>query len=214
MADLTKLICQKLIDTHRAYGWRAEKEALFSPRRIDVLAIAPGAIEVIGYEIKTSLQDFRNELKNPEKRQAVARHCTSFYFAVPIEMILPKDVPSDCGLLYFEDGWIYVAKAAPTRSSESVFEVEIREFWEGKARREEEQQIEMEESQRRDEKDSREQGLIWESDGLDSAIQLPHWMLPRFYRPMLFQLDVRAVAAKMAAAVLPAMEFDFDEVPF
>lgn len=94
-ASLTKEICGAVIRTHREYGWRAEKECLFSLRRIDVLAISPRAHHVIGYEIKSSLQDFRSELSTPAKRGAVTPYCTFRLLADSIAERVRTDVTTE-----------------------------------------------------------------------------------------------------------------------
>ena len=110
-------VALELVRVHRYFGWRAEKEALFSPRRIDVLVIAPGGSDVVAFEIKVSLADFRTELKHPEKRQAVIANCTQFYFVSPSGLIPPREVPDGCGLMYFDGSEFTTVKPLQGRSS-------------------------------------------------------------------------------------------------
>lgn len=194
-------ICEALLECHWHHGWRAEKEALFSPRRIDVLAIAPKATEVIAFEIKTSLRDFHVELKNPTKRGTVMRHCSQFYFVVPYGMVMPRNVPEDCGLIYFGCNGLSMIKRSPAQKWELPFETDQRI------------QIERMERERREEERISEQE--WDAD-LCEAIsgQLPRWMLPRLLsRPLRFQFDLQAAAAKLWSVPLVAA-VDFDGIPF
>jgi DNA repair protein MmcB-like len=209
----TKQITDRLIECHRRFGWRAEREALFTPRRIDVLAIAPGAAEVIGFEVKTSIADFKSELKTPAKRAAVMAHCTQFYFAVPLRMIHPDEVPDDCGLIYFDSHWIYLVKYAPGRKVELPFEVDLREWREEDARQRKEAELAYAECMQGeyDECHGRINDEVGEHFAL-MHLQVPSWMRDRPRRPLHFQFDIRAVAAKMASVFLPAVELE--EVPF
>lgn len=127
MARLTLEITAAILLAHRKAGWMAEKEVLFSNRRIDVLAIAPQGAEVIGYEVKTSLADFKNELRDPSKHRAVAQHCSRFYFVSPIDIIPSYLVPSKCGLFYFEKGDFYLVKGDGYQSIEHPLEASLLE---------------------------------------------------------------------------------------
>lgn len=202
-------ITDRLIDVHRAYGWRAEKEAWFSPRRIDVLAISHAGRDVICFEIKVSREDFKNELRDPDKRKTVMRNCTQFYFVVPENLLSHSDIPEGCGLVYYRKGWMWVEVPAPAKHSELTFETELRN---AREREEEEHQEQI----LREAKEEEEINSIEDADAFECApsLQFPGWMLPWFRKPLRFQFDVAAVAAKMARAALPVIEFDFDEVPF
>jgi hypothetical protein len=70
--------------------------------RIDVLVVScngHGPIERIAYEIKTSRQDFFHELKHPEKRERVYAVCDHYWFAAPVDLVKPGEVPPECGLI-------------------------------------------------------------------------------------------------------------------
>lgn len=66
---------------------------LASGRRADIVALAGDATIVI-VEIKSSIADFRTDLKWPDYRV----HCDRFYFAIPGEMP-PSIMPEDAGLI-------------------------------------------------------------------------------------------------------------------
>ncbi len=195
-------ICEALIECHRRYGWRAEKEALFSPRRIDVLAIAPAATEVIAFEIKVSRQDFQLEMKDPTKRATVIRNCTQFYFVVPSGMLRLEEVPDNCGLIYFGCGELHMVKRSPAQQWELPFEIDLRIRTEQLAR-----------ERREEEWACDQEGDVCDVDGAD-AVQLPCWMLPHFLiRPFRFQFDINAVAAKLRSIAVPCT-VDFEGLPF
>jgi hypothetical protein len=78
----------------RAHGYASVTEmSLPSGRRADIVALAPDGHIVI-VEIKSSVADFRADLKWPDYRL----HCDYLYFAVPGDM--PLDLlPADAGLI-------------------------------------------------------------------------------------------------------------------
>ncbi len=125
-----KEICTELLSVHRQFGWRAEREALFSPRRIDVLAISPGGQDIIGYEIKVSKSDFHFEIANPAKRMAVSRYCTEFYFVMPCELVSKHKIPDDCGLIYCDgNGEFEVVRPHPKNREEIPPAAATRIIW-------------------------------------------------------------------------------------
>jgi len=74
----------------------------FSSRYLDawVIGCYPSAGMVkIAIEIKTSLSDFKRELRNPMKRDSALRISNLFYFATPKAMLTEKDLPDECGLI-------------------------------------------------------------------------------------------------------------------
>lgn len=78
----------------RAHGYASVTEmTLPSGRRADLVALAPGG-ELIIVEIKSSVADFRADVKWPDYRL----HCDRLYFAIPAEA--PADIfPRDAGLI-------------------------------------------------------------------------------------------------------------------
>lgn len=71
-------------------------------QRIDAFAMhcfpSKGFIRV-GYEVKVSRGDFLNELKNPDKRIATEMFTNVWYFAAPVGMIKPEELPDGWGLV-------------------------------------------------------------------------------------------------------------------
>lgn len=69
---------------------------------------------VIAFEIKVSRGDFRNELKDPSKREFAVRTADEFYFVVPKGMVEPEEIPHECGLMEVaEDGEVRVRARTP-----------------------------------------------------------------------------------------------------
>lgn len=142
----------------------------------------------MGYEIKVSLADFRSEMRNDAKRRASQDYCTQFYYVVPAYLVAKDDVPCDCGLFYYADGLFWIIKRAPGKTGTLPAEVAI--LTEVFSRHCEQEYEEVE------------------------SLQIPNWMIGRTpNRPLLFQFDVSAVAAKMAC-VSSQSQVDFDGVPF
>lgn len=57
-----------------------------------------------GYEIKVSRADFRAEIRKPGKRLHALSYCHRFSFAVPAGMVIPQEVPVECGLVWVHPG--------------------------------------------------------------------------------------------------------------
>lgn len=204
-----KSIADAIIDLHRGYGWRAEREALFSPRRIDVLAIGPGGGSVIAYEVKVSRADFCNELKDPSKRGAVMANSTEFYFVTPTDLIQPEEVPEGCGLIYYEGGWLVQFVDAPAKRGESVFDRKIRE---------EQERLE---SERLEDEWYEHSRSTHDPTGELEQVNLDSWA-PRWLRNWMFPTKplawpkhyLEAFAEISTGWVAAPSEFDFDQVPF
>ena len=92
----------------RAHGMASVTEMpLPSGRRADVVALAPDG-QIVIVEIKSSLADFRADLKWPEYRH----HCDRLYFAIPVE--LAEDaMPGDAGLIVADAFGAAFVRTAP-----------------------------------------------------------------------------------------------------
>jgi hypothetical protein len=96
----TALMVQKGVCRHlRAAGFATLCEfTLASGRRADVVALNPsGHIWIV--EIKSSLADFRSDMKWPEYYD----YCDRLYFAIPPSLD-PGIIPDETGLI-IADGW-------------------------------------------------------------------------------------------------------------
>lgn len=94
---------------HRSLSARHAKDCIFFEAccgpawgrghtpRADFVAVARSWAKpcITIYEIKTSVADFRGD----DKWRAYLPYCHRFYFAVPLGMISPKDVPDPAGLV-------------------------------------------------------------------------------------------------------------------
>jgi hypothetical protein len=55
----------------------------------------------VAYEIKVSRQDFLHELAEPMKRRGALILSNQYYFATPVDLVEPKEIPIECGLMEF-----------------------------------------------------------------------------------------------------------------
>ncbi|MBU0777610.1 hypothetical protein KKF82_05080 [Patescibacteria group bacterium] len=78
------------------------------------------SLEKVAYEIKVSRSDFKHELENPLKRKAAMDLSHKFFFAAPVGLILPEQIPDGCGLIEVrEDFTCRIAKRAPWRECDT-----------------------------------------------------------------------------------------------
>lgn len=71
-------------------------------RRADAIAmnVYPSrGLELRGMEIKVSRADFLSEMKNPDKADAIARYCNSFYLVCPKGLVDKDELPEAWGLI-------------------------------------------------------------------------------------------------------------------
>lgn len=106
-----------------ASEWAALPEVSFGGPTIDLFLQRawrgrPGQVRH-AIEIKVSRSDFRKELSQPLKRRPWVETCHQFWFATPAGLLLPDEIPEECGLYEVHEVGDYttvkVAKRAPTR---------------------------------------------------------------------------------------------------
>lgn len=72
-------------------------------RHADALAIQlweSRGLEIVGFELKVSRQDWIKELKQPKKAEAIAKYCNEWYLVVGDESIVQfGELPSNWGLM-------------------------------------------------------------------------------------------------------------------
>jgi hypothetical protein len=92
----------------RAHGWSTVTElTLATGRRADIVAVsANGTIHIV--EIKSSIVDFRTDVKWPDYRLS----CDRLYFAIPPEM--PVEImPEEAGLIVADAFGATILREAP-----------------------------------------------------------------------------------------------------
>jgi hypothetical protein len=61
-------------------------------------------LDIHGFEIKASRGDWKKELDNPDKAEAIARYCHYWWIVAPSGMIAPEEVPGNWGLMEVMSG--------------------------------------------------------------------------------------------------------------
>lgn len=87
--------------------WLVMSEFDLGGRRADALALrlwTTRGFELHAYEIKVSRTDLMNELRDPRKRQRAIECSSHFWFATPVGLMKPEEVPDECGLIEFGKG--------------------------------------------------------------------------------------------------------------
>jgi hypothetical protein len=119
----TKKISTLLLKRYGDYNWLCMPELRFGTghsfsNAIDLFVISKYAKHGYGYsiafEIKTSRQDFMNEIKNPDKRGIFVDNSHQFYFVTPIGLLRETEIPDECGLMEIGKR-ITIKKIAPQR---------------------------------------------------------------------------------------------------
>ena len=74
-----------------------------------------------GHEVKVSRADWRTELKDPTKADAIKRYMTYWWLVVPdANIVKPGELPADWGLMVLTNGKLRAKKAAPRLDPEPI----------------------------------------------------------------------------------------------
>lgn len=120
----TKRLTAMLRQKYSAAGWvflpnvRSDSDRKVGMvRYADAMAMATWpslGFELHGFEIKTSRNDFLNELRDPDKSNQIKRYCDKWWLVVADrEIIRLGGVPDDWGILAPSAGKLRVIKQAP-----------------------------------------------------------------------------------------------------
>jgi len=93
----------------------------YSEKRIDFFAMRCNPskrIERRAFEVKISRSDFTKEMRRPLKRWGGMLFSNRFYYATPVGLIKPSELPDECGLVEVDDtGEVHVKIKAPYRET-------------------------------------------------------------------------------------------------
>lgn len=112
MADAS-IVTQQLLgclETAHPYPeWSSFRElpVLAGTSRLDfwtIAAYASNSYRAVVYEVKATRSDFLNELKHPGKREAAEDSAHECWFAAPVGIIKPEEVPENWGLMVLSEG--------------------------------------------------------------------------------------------------------------
>ena len=101
-ADLREALGRRL---ESQKGWYVFDEVQAGPgvqRFADVVAVQTywsRGIKVEAYELKSYRSDWLQELKNPDKAEAIAKHCDRFYIVAAPGIVKLEEVPAGWGFL-------------------------------------------------------------------------------------------------------------------
>jgi hypothetical protein len=85
-------------------------------RWADVLAISlwpSRGLEVLGFEVKVSRSDWKAELAQPEKADAIQRYCDRWWIAAPAGVVPKEELPPNWGLMEVTGNKLKIRKQAP-----------------------------------------------------------------------------------------------------
>lgn len=115
----------KYYDTqsHRIFFEVSNDTGARARRRIDAVALGiwpSTGYEIIGIEVKVSRGDFKEEMKKPEKAQALMRFCSRWFLACPAKLVKPDELPRTWGLLELKKGQLKQTVPAPLLDPEPI----------------------------------------------------------------------------------------------
>lgn len=117
--DINRAIKGKYSDQQwRVWFEVSEGTGHFSGRRADavVMNIWPSkAYQLHVFEVKVSRSDFKNEMADLTKWQAVGKYADFFWLACPVGLVNPDEVPEAWGLMELTKGGLRIKKQAPAR---------------------------------------------------------------------------------------------------
>lgn len=93
----------------------ADATGMAAKRRIDAIAMSlypSRGLDLHGIEIKVSASDLKRELDDPDKAEAIAKHCRYWWIAAPKGVAKPASLPTNWGLLEVSEGIATVKKQA------------------------------------------------------------------------------------------------------
>jgi hypothetical protein len=119
-----KDISAALRTLHISPEWSFFEEVTDEIRRFDAFAMnlwSSRRYERVAYEVKMTRQDFKRELDDPIKRRAGLLASNRFYFATPMGLVRPEEIPLECGLIEIDDiGRPHQTVHAPWRDVETI----------------------------------------------------------------------------------------------
>lgn len=70
-------------------------------------------LDIHGFEIKVSKQDWKNELRNPKKSAAIQKYCDRWWIVAPKGIVDPSELPPTWGLILATPQRLLISKDAP-----------------------------------------------------------------------------------------------------
>jgi hypothetical protein len=103
----------------------SEATGSYSGRRADavVMNIWPSkAYQLHVFEVKVSRSDFKQEMADLTKWNAVGKYSDFFWLACPAGLVSPNEVPESWGLMEMTKGGLRIKKQAPARAEKTALD--------------------------------------------------------------------------------------------
>ena len=120
----------RMIETrHRPPAWacfpsvRSQTRYSGNIRTADAIAMSlwpSRGLELHGFEIKSTVADFRLEIRNPEKAEEIARFCHRWWIVAPKGVATLDDLPPTWGLYEASNGKLRISKQADPMAPEPL----------------------------------------------------------------------------------------------
>ena len=101
----------------------ANQSGAYAKRYADAVAMSiwPSRGYVIqGFEIKVSRSDFLNEMKDPNKADAVGKYCDYWWLVTPPGLVDEHELPAKWGLMVLQKNGLRIKKKAPKTETVAI----------------------------------------------------------------------------------------------
>jgi hypothetical protein len=98
-------------------------KAGWANRTADMISVSvwpSRGLELHGFEVKVSRSDWRRELKEPAKAEAIAGFCDRWWIAAPKGVVPLDELPATWGLLEIKGGKVFTTKQAPKMEAKEL----------------------------------------------------------------------------------------------
>lgn len=116
--DLRQMLRKKYNDGGKEWAFFEEvrESTNHNVRSCDAIAMRlwpHKGLEINGFEIKTSRSDWLNELRYPDKSQAIKQYCDRWWLVAASKSIVKDDLPQDWGMLWPRGDKLVICRGAP-----------------------------------------------------------------------------------------------------
>jgi len=122
-ATIRALLRAHLAESEYALAFEVSDMAKGAQRRADAVAMGlwpSRGLPIHGYEFKVSRQDWRAELRNPAKAEAIGQWCDMWWLVTAPRVIKPGELPDLWGHMEVQDGKLVVVKEAPRKEAQPI----------------------------------------------------------------------------------------------
>lgn len=101
----------------------ADQSGGYSKRYADAVAMSiwpSRGYQIHGFEIKVSRSDFVNEMRDPNKADAVGQYCDYWWLVTPPRLVEAPELPEAWGLMVRQKNGLRVVKQAPKKPTSQL----------------------------------------------------------------------------------------------